>query len=127
MGTTEIVQTHRWEINSLTNPAKRAYIVSSYSNGDYRCSCPRWIFQKGGFRKDCKHIELVKSRVVNLVTAPPTVAPLPALPKQRPWYEGEKPPDTMHISREMVKKYTYSELIPSGLEDGDGENEVRGR
>ncbi len=31
------------------------YTVAKDVNGKYSCSCPAWIFQRGG-RKDCKHI-----------------------------------------------------------------------
>jgi hypothetical protein len=40
------------EVRSMTNP-KKLYRVD-LTNG--RCSCPSWIFQRGGGRKPCKHL-----------------------------------------------------------------------
>lgn len=40
------------EVRSMSNPNK-LYRVD-LTNG--RCSCPAWIFQKGGVRKPCKHL-----------------------------------------------------------------------
>lgn len=41
------------EVQSKSNPAKK-YVVD-LTHG--RCSCPAWIFQKGGERKPCKHLK----------------------------------------------------------------------
>ena len=46
--------------------------------------------------------------------------------RQRPWFEGERPKDVVHITEEMVAKHTYTELIPSGKEAEDVEAQVRG-
>lgn len=40
------------QVRSMSNPSK-IYNVD-VKNG--RCSCPQWIFQKGGKRKPCKHL-----------------------------------------------------------------------
>lgn len=47
---------HGWDIvcvKSESNPAKK-YIVD-LTHG--RCSCPAWIYQKGGERFPCKHLK----------------------------------------------------------------------
>lgn len=44
------------EVRSMTNP-KKVYRVDVV-NG--RCSCPEWIFQKGGQRKPCKHLKAME-------------------------------------------------------------------
>jgi hypothetical protein len=47
---------HGWDIvkvKSDSNPT-RTYTVDM-TNG--RCSCPAWIFQKGGDRNPCKHLK----------------------------------------------------------------------
>ena len=41
------------EIRSVSNPNK-TYKVDVV-NG--RCSCPAWIYQRGGIRKPCKHLK----------------------------------------------------------------------
>lgn len=40
------------EVRSKSNPNKNYRV--DLTNG--RCSCPAWIFQKGGVRKPCKHL-----------------------------------------------------------------------
>lgn len=40
------------EVFSKSNPNKKYRV--DLTNG--RCSCPSWIFQKGGVRKPCKHL-----------------------------------------------------------------------
>lgn len=50
-------------VASKTNPDKR-YTVDM-TNG--RCSCPAWIFQKGGDRKPCKHLRALGFREVTTV------------------------------------------------------------
>ena len=54
-------------------------------------------------------------------TADPTIGG-----KQRPWFEGERPKDVVHITEELVAKLSYTELIPSGKEGEDVEAQVRG-
>jgi len=70
-------QIARYEISSLTNPAKRSYIVSLYEDGGWRCSCPAWIFKKGADRHDCKHIVAVQQRRGQMEKAPIAAAPRP--------------------------------------------------
>jgi len=40
------------EVPSMSNPNKKYRV--DVTNG--RCSCPAWIFQRGGERKPCKHL-----------------------------------------------------------------------
>lgn len=40
------------QVKSKSNPEVK-YTVD-VTNG--RCSCPAWVFQKGGWRKPCKHL-----------------------------------------------------------------------
>lgn len=40
------------EVRSMSNPNKMYRV--DLTNG--RCSCPAWIYQKGGVRKPCKHL-----------------------------------------------------------------------
>ena len=48
-----IVERHLWE----STTANRNWTIAKYDDGTFSCSCPAWIFQKGGIRKDCKHIK----------------------------------------------------------------------
>ena len=48
----------KFEVESHSSDKK--YIVSLGDDGSFGCSCPAWIFSKGG-RKDCKHIDEVRS------------------------------------------------------------------
>ena len=48
-----IVEKYQWE----SDTANRVWTIAKYDDGSYSCSCPAWIFQKGGIRKDCKHIK----------------------------------------------------------------------
>ena len=48
-----IVNKTQWE----SSTANRTWTISEYDDGSYACSCPAWIFQKGGIRNDCKHIK----------------------------------------------------------------------
>ena len=48
-----IVERHLWE----SSTANRNWTIAKYDDGTFSCSCPAWIFQKGGIRKDCKHIK----------------------------------------------------------------------
>lgn len=81
-------QVARYEISSLTNPQKRPYVVSLYDDGEWRCSCPAWIFKKGAERHDCKHIIAVRERRDKLEevprTQPATVAPRPPAQATKP-------------------------------------------
>lgn len=46
---------HGWDI--VRTPSRSTagkYYTVDVTNG--RCSCPAWIFQKGGERKPCKHL-----------------------------------------------------------------------
>lgn len=40
------------EVPSKSNPAKNYKVDLTHG----RCSCPAWVFQKGGGRKPCKHL-----------------------------------------------------------------------
>ena len=48
-----IVEKYQWE----SDTANRVWTIAKYDDGSYSCSCPAWIFQKGGIRNDCKHIK----------------------------------------------------------------------
>jgi len=48
----------QWLVPSDTD-SEKTYKVSLTLEGEYQCSCPRWIFSKP--RKDCKHIGDVKN------------------------------------------------------------------
>jgi len=48
-----IVERHLWE----STTANRNWTIAKYDDGTFSCSCPAWIFQKGGIRNDCKHIK----------------------------------------------------------------------
>ena len=88
MDSTEIVTTHRWEINSLTNPVRVPTVVSMHSNGYFECSCVQG--KRNGRRGYCSHILRVLAHLVELTTAPATVEPLPALPTPPVGYTGRK-------------------------------------
>ncbi len=68
---------HGWDIvrtPSQSNPDK--YYTVDMTHG--RCSCPAWIFQKGGERHPCKHLrKLGFNRVVPVYE----VAELPKITK----------------------------------------------
>lgn len=49
----------QWDVNSFTNPRKTAYKVSERVDGGWECSCPAWTMHTP--RKDCKHIQSVRS------------------------------------------------------------------
>jgi hypothetical protein len=44
----------QWMVSSHTDPDKE-YKVSQTDDGNFKCSCPRWIFGKAP-KQDCKHI-----------------------------------------------------------------------
>ena len=48
-----IVEKYQWE----SDTANRVWTIAKYDDGSYSCSCPAWIFQKGGIRNNCKHIK----------------------------------------------------------------------
>jgi len=48
----KIIERHEWE----SDTANRTWIIAKWDDGGFSCSCPAWIYQKGGVRKDCKHI-----------------------------------------------------------------------
>jgi len=48
-----IVERHLWE----SSTANRNWTIAKYDDGSFSCSCPAWIFQKGGIRNNCKHIK----------------------------------------------------------------------
>ena len=86
MDSTVIVTTHRWEINSLTNPVRVPPVVSMHSNGYFECTCVQG--NRNGRRRYCAHILRVLANLVALTTAPRTVAVLPALPTPPVGYTG---------------------------------------
>jgi len=88
MDSTVIVTTHRWEINSLTNPLRVPPVVSMHSNGYFECTCVQG--NRDGRRRYCAHILRVLANLVELTTAPRTVAVLPALPTPPVGYTGRK-------------------------------------
>jgi hypothetical protein len=49
---------NQWMVSSHTDPDKE-YKVSQTEDGDWKCSCPRWIFGKAP-KQDCKHIIAIK-------------------------------------------------------------------
>lgn len=48
-----IVERIEWE----SDTANRTWTIARYDDDSFSCSCPAWIFQKGGIRNDCKHIK----------------------------------------------------------------------
>lgn len=48
--------TRQWEVPSASSKTGKTYIISLTHDGNYECSCPRWVFA----REDCKHIEAIK-------------------------------------------------------------------
>lgn len=53
---TKVEYQHQWSVPSETDDTK-VYKVSLTKEGEYKCSCPRWIFK----REQCKHIIRVKN------------------------------------------------------------------
>lgn len=54
----KVVYKKQWAVPSDVDPDK-TYKVSLTFDGEYKCSCPRWIFK----REQCKHIRDVQAGV----------------------------------------------------------------
>jgi hypothetical protein len=60
-----------------SNSSNRAYIVRKLPNGEWKCSCPGFIF-----RNDCKHIEKAQNSFRNAVEK--------VKEKQREYFGGKR-------------------------------------
>jgi predicted nucleic acid-binding Zn finger protein len=56
----------RWQIEGSKG---KVYTIAVDRAGNFGCSCPAWIYQKAGRKKDCKHIIDQKSRIEEAVQA----------------------------------------------------------
>jgi hypothetical protein len=61
---------NRWTVKSKTDPLKK-YTVGQKANGEWGCSCPRWIFNREKPRPDCKHIIGIKERETTVMDVLP--------------------------------------------------------
>lgn len=58
--------TQMFEVFSDSRPV--SYVVAKDRDGNWACSCPRWIFTTP--RKDCKHISHVQTQLQSRVEMP---------------------------------------------------------
>ena len=62
------IYSRQWDVNSFTDPRVKPYKVSECKDGTWQCSCPAWTMHTP--RKDCKHINAIRSGLGKMPTAP---------------------------------------------------------
>lgn len=75
--------THRFRFDIPSSDGTKAYrVAQAQTSGQWQCSCPAWIYQKGPMaqRKPCKHLKAMNDLLLQIegkAAAPAAVAAAP--------------------------------------------------
>ena len=94
------VYSNQWSVRSSSDPTK-SYKVSLKSDGEYECSCPAWIYKRGE-KRDCKHIQQIKSSPAGAVMKPSPAKPQPSKRQRCPECGEDK---------KLLRDYDTGEVI----------------
>ena len=94
------MRTSKWVTKWVVHGSNsHVWTVAQDRNGNWGCSCPKWIFQKTRPREDCHHIAEIKSKITKAVTH----------------REAEKP--SLKVSQEKVLKKKAEKISNTYLDE----------
>lgn len=75
-------KTHKNRFDIPSSDGSKSYrVAQAQGSGEWQCSCPAWIYAKGG-RKPCKHLNAMSDLLLQIEGAAPAAAQVRPAPAQ---------------------------------------------